>query len=76
MTKLSYRINYAGITLVETTSYEEAQREYKEAKEKAPHHWEVELETVLTPYDPYDTPERRASAKAHREKVWAKRLGA
>ena len=75
MTKLSYEINYAGITLAETTSYEVAQKEFSEAKEKAPRAWEVELKTILTPFDPYDTPERREKAKQHREKIWAKRLG-
>ena len=76
MTKLSYKINYDGVTLVEETSYEKACAEFTEAKENAPMPWKVELETVLTPFDPYDTEERRAQAKAHREKVWAKRKGA
>ncbi len=74
MTKLSYRLIYAGTTIFETTSYEEAQREYEKAKELAPHKWEVKFETVLTPFDPYDTPESKASHEAHREKYWKSRL--
>lgn len=76
MTKLTYKINYAGVTLVETSSYETACAEFEKAKEIAPHKWEVKMETVLTPFGPYDTPERREAARIHREKVWAKRKGA
>lgn len=74
MTKLSYRLIYAGTTIFETTSYEEAQKEYKKAKESAPCAWELVFDTVLTAFDPCDTPESKASHKAHREKYWQSRF--
>lgn len=72
MRKVSYVITVNGVEIPSATytSFEEVINVVKTLNEDADH-TKFGYKTILTPFDPDDTPEKNAAAKAHAEKARA-----
>ena len=73
MRKLSYAIKRNDVQFETFTSYIQATERLARIKKLTSKPWEFTLDTILTEFDPDDTPERREKTRKQREKFWAKR---